>query len=74
MQLSRDNLNKPSSKKWKAIADFFLYTLPFYSGAIIALPISETAKLWITFGATVLTVTLKGLSKLTAEDTNTANI
>lgn len=70
MQLKVENLNKPSSKKWKAIADFFLYTLPFYSGAVIALPISETAKLWITFGATILTVTLKGLSKFTSEDTN----
>lgn len=67
MQLSTDNLNKPSNKKWKAIADFFLYTLPLYSGAVIALPISETAKLWITFGATVLTISLKGLTKFSVD-------
>ena len=68
MNLSKDNLGKPSNKKWKAIADFFLYTLPLYLGAVITLPLSETAKLWITFGATILTVTLKGLTKFTAEE------
>lgn len=67
MQLSVDNFNKPSNKKWKLIADFFLYTLPLYSGAIMALPISDSAKLWINFVATFLTVSLKGLSKLTSE-------
>jgi hypothetical protein len=71
MQLSVDNLNKPSSRKWKLIADFFLYTLPLYSGAIMALPISDNAKLWINFGATFLTISLKGLIKFTSEETPT---
>jgi len=69
MQLSKDNLGRPSNKKWKLIADFFLYTLPLYSGAIMALPLTDTAKLWINFGATFLTVSLKGLTKFTAEET-----
>jgi predicted phosphoadenosine phosphosulfate sulfurtransferase len=68
MNLSVDNLQKPSNKKWKAIADFFLYSLPLYLGAVMALPVSEEIKLWVTFGITILTVTLKGLTKFTSED------
>lgn len=68
MGLKIENLKKPSNKKFKAIADFFLYSLPLYLGAIIALPISEDLKLWITAGITFITVTLKGLSKFTSED------
>jgi hypothetical protein len=65
-----ENFNKPSNKKWKSVADFFLYSLPLYLGAIMALPISEDIKLWLNFGITLVTVTLKGLSKFTAEDVN----
>jgi len=70
MRLSTDNLSKPSNRRWKAIADFFLYTLPLYLGAVITLPISETVKLWLTFGVTILTITLKALTKFTSEDEN----
>jgi len=66
--LKLENLSKPSNIKWKAIADFFLYTLPIYLTAIMALPISDDLKLWINFGASMLTVTLKGLSKFTSQD------
>lgn len=69
MNLQIDNLQKPSNKKWKAVADFFLYTLPLYLGAVMALPISDSIKLYITFGITIVTVTIKGLSKFTAEET-----
>ena len=68
MSLSFDNLNKPSNKTFKAVADFFLYTLPLYLGVILALPISEDMKLWINAGVTFVTVTIKGLSKFTSEE------
>lgn len=63
-----ENFNKPSNRKWKSIADFFLFTLPLYLGAILALPVSEDVKLWLNFGVTIVTITLKGLSKFTAEE------
>ena len=63
-----ENFNKPSNRKWKSIADFFLFTLPLYLGAILALPVSEDVKLWLNFGVTMVTITLKGLSKFTAEE------
>jgi predicted phosphoadenosine phosphosulfate sulfurtransferase len=66
--LSAANLVKPSSKKWKSVADFFLYSLPIYLTTVMALPISEDIKMWINFGITMLTITLKGISKFTSED------
>jgi hypothetical protein len=68
MQFSVDNFNKPSHKKWKLVADIILYTLPLYLGAIMALPISEEWKLWLNFSVTVITVTIKGISKFTIEE------
>lgn len=68
MNLKLENLGKPSNKKWKSIADFFLYTLPLYQGAILTLNISDTQKMWIGFGIMIAVITLKGLTKLTAEE------
>ena len=65
-----ENLQKPTNKKWKAIADFFLYSLPLYLSAIMALPVSEDLKLWLNFGLTMIIITIKGISKFTAEDEN----
>lgn len=65
---STDNLNKPSNKKWKAVADFFLYTLPLYLGAIMALPITEDIKMWLNFGVSIAVISLKGVSKFTTEE------
>jgi len=62
------NISKPSNKKWKSVADFFLYTLPLYLTAIIAAPLNEDVKLWLTFILTIIIVTLKGFSKFTAEE------
>lgn len=67
-ELKISNLGKPSNKKWKSVADFFLYTLPLYLTAIIAAPLNENIKLWLTFILTILIVTLKGFTKFTAED------
>lgn len=70
MILKFENLEKPTNKRYKKVADFFLYTLPFYQAAIVALPISDSAKVWIGFTVTVITITLKGLSKLTTDETD----
>lgn len=68
MQLSKDNLGKPSNKKWKAVADFFLYSLPLYLGAILALPLADETKMWLNFGVSIAVISLKGLTKFTAEE------
>ena len=68
MELRYENLNKPSHKKTKRIADFLLYTLPLYQGAILALPISDTTKMWVGFAVTMITVSIKGLSKFTSDE------
>jgi|WetSurMetagenome_2_1015567.scaffolds.fasta_scaffold00103_68 hypothetical protein len=71
MNLSTDNLGKPSNKKAKAVADFFLYSLPLYSTAVAI----AADKLWsantaliITIVINVVIITLKGLTKFTAEE------
>ena len=73
MKLKYENIQKPSHKKFKKIADFLLYTLPLYQGAIIALPISDTIKMWIGFCVTMITVTVKGLSKFTTDENTNEN-
>ena len=64
------NLSKPTNKKWKKVADYFLYTLPLYSVAIAAtstLLWGATVALYITTSINVVVVTLKGLTKFTSE-------
>ena len=68
MNLSIENLQKPSHPKWKLVADFFLYSLPLYLGAVMTLPVDETIKMWINFGITIATITLKGLTKFTNDE------
>jgi len=68
MQLSVNNFSKPSNKNWKKVADFFLYSLPLYLGAILALPLTEETKLWLNFGITMVIITLKSISKFTKEE------
>lgn len=65
--LKISNLSKPSNKNWKSVADFFLYTLPLYLTAIMAIPVSENLKLWLSFAITIITITLKGFTKFTSE-------
>lgn len=65
--LKVSNLGKPSNKKWKSVADFFLFTLPLYLTALMAIPVSENLKLWLSFVITLITITLKGFTKFTAE-------
>lgn len=68
MNFSTDNLNKPSHPVFKRIADYLLYTLPVILTSIMALPISEDAKLWLNFGISVVIVLIKGATKFTAEE------
>jgi len=67
-QLSFKNLSRPSNKVLKSIADFMLYSLPLYLGAILALPLEEETKLWVNAVLTIVIVTIKGLTKFTSED------
>ena len=66
--LKLSNLERPSNKRWKSIADFFLYTLPLYLGAIMALPIPEELKMWLNFAVSIAVISLKGLSKFTSNE------
>lgn len=68
MNIGIDNLQKPSNKKWKTAADFFLYSLPLYLVALMAMPLEEKLKLWLNFGVTIIIVTLKGFSKFTTNE------
>ena len=68
MALSLSNLKKKDNKKIKAIVDWMLYTLPLYLGAIMAMPVPESVKLWLNFGVTILIITLKGASKFSSEE------
>ena len=70
MQLKISNLKKPSNLSYKRIADVLLYTLPLYQVAIVASPLTDNAKLWYGFILTMIVVTLKGITKFTAEESN----
>jgi hypothetical protein len=69
MKLSVENLDKPSNKKFKLIADIALYTLPLYSGAIAVLASSAPVfALWTNFIISLVVITLKAVTKFTAEE------
>jgi len=74
MNISIDNLGKPSNKLFKLIADIALYTLPLYSGAIVLLS-ADAPKfaLWANFFITLIVITLKAITKFTAEDPTTTD-
>lgn len=68
--LKLENLGKPSNKKWKKIADFFLYALPLYSTALAggaSVLWNDRTALVITIIVNILVISLKGLTKFTAE-------
>lgn len=73
MILSVDNLSKNSNKKAKKIADILLYLLPIYLSALMATPLNDSIKLWATFIVTIITVTLKALTKFTSDETTNTN-
>lgn len=69
MQLSINNLNKPSHKGWKRIADYLLYTgLPAINVFFVAIqPVSPEFTIWALAGSNLLVALFKGATKFTAE-------
>lgn len=69
MEFKISNWDVPSNKKFKRIADVLLYTLPLYSGAILLLEASAPKfALICNFIITLTVITLKALTKFTAEN------
>jgi len=70
MQLSIDNLKKPSDKKWKKIADYLLYTgLPAINIFFATIqPVSSEFTIWGMAICTLLIALFKGGTKFTAEE------
>jgi hypothetical protein len=69
MNLSFKNLEKPSNRKWKAIADYLLYTgLPAINVFFLAVqPVSVEFSLWGAAISNLLIMLFKGATKFTAE-------
>jgi len=70
MNLSIANLNKPTSKKWKRIADYLLYTgLPAINVFFLAVqPISAEFSLWGAAISNLFIMLFKGATKFTTEE------
>ena len=68
--LKLENLNKPSSKKWKMIADYLLYTgLPAINIFFVAIqPVSPIFTIWAIASTNLLIMLFKGGTKFTKED------
>ena len=66
-----ENLNKPSNKRWKLVADYLLYTaLPAINIFFVTLqPVSLEFSLWGIAISTLLISLFKGVTKLTADET-----
>jgi len=69
MQLSKENLGKPSNKKWKAIADYLLYTgLPAINVFFVAIqPVSPEFTIWAIAGSNLLIALFKGATKFSID-------
>ena len=70
MNLSVSNLDKPSNKKWKLIADYLLYTgLPAINVFFLAVqPVSVEFSLWGAAISNCLIMLFKGASKFSVEE------
>ena len=68
--LAVENLNKPSNKKLKRVADYLLYTaLPAINVFFIAVqPVSPKFSLWAIAISNLLIALFKGATKFTAEE------
>ena len=67
-ELKLSNFNKPSNKKWKLVADSLLYALPAYTLLITVSPLPENIRLWSNFIISATVITIKAVTKLTAEE------
>ncbi len=70
MKLKFENLNKPSNRKWKAVADYLLYVaLPAINVFFVTLqPVNTKFSLYGAAITTLLITLFKGLTKFTAEE------
>ena len=64
------NLDKPSNKKWKKVADYLLFTaLPAINIFFVTLqPVSLEFSLWGVAISSLLISLFKGVTKLTADE------
>ena len=72
MELKLSNLDKPSDKKWKKIANYLLFTaLPtlniFFVAIAVSKYVSPEFSLWSVAICNVLIALFKGTTKFTAE-------
>lgn len=68
MNISLNNLNKPSNKRLKRIADIALYVLPLIIGTVISMPVSDLAQKWIIFGLNIVVIGFKAFTKFTTNE------
>ena len=69
-QFKKSNWKKKTNIHWRRLGDTAIYSLPLILTAIMASPLSVTAKGWLNFGVTVILIGLKAFSKLTADEEN----
>ena len=68
MDFSFNNWGKPSNKTFELWANILLYSAPLYTGAIAVLESGAPRfALWANFVISVVVITLKALSKFTAD-------
>jgi hypothetical protein len=68
--LKLENLEKPSNKKWKKVADYLLYTgLPAINVFFLAVqPVSTEFSLWGAAISNLLIMLFKGATKFTTDE------
>jgi len=75
MELKISNLDKPSNKKWKLVADYLLYTaLPAINVFFVAMAATNVFDIKLCFygvaGSNLLIALFKGATKFTADESN----
>lgn len=69
-QFALENINKPSNKKWKTVADYLLYTgLPAINAFFLAIqPVSVEFTMWGIAISNLLISLFKGAVKFSVEE------
>lgn len=68
MNLKLENLKKPSNAKWKLLADICLYSLMLINPVIVTAGFDDNTTKWLLFGANLLVVVFKTISKFTSNE------
>jgi len=66
MNISLSNYNRQTPKKWKAIGDTALYSIPIIDSIILAMP-DVSWKIWLVWGWSVLAAIVKIITKYVSE-------